>query len=223
MTAKCGRRGKRPRLPGTSSLACPQAKQPTDTVRTNSPFIGCMYVCSEAMVALLELLTFKLVSLVYTSMSHTHAPFSSCTLPFALELCVWPLAHCMSGSLSYNVPLTLPIWAIIGTMKHIGEQDNTCVWCCCVCTYVSPCTTSSAMCRVTGNRYDPEPRTRRVYKDNYSERSHEEGGEEEEARSREYHDDQSRSSTVRVYRDEQESKEEVYRDEPEEKKDVQWR
>lgn len=92
-----------------------------------------------------------------------------------------------------------------------------------LCVYVSPCTSSSTVCWVIGDRYDPEPRTRRVYKDNYSERSHEEGGEEEEARSREYRDDQSGSSTVRVYRDEQESKEVVYHDEPEEKKDVQWR
>ena len=79
---------------------------------------------------------------------------------------------------------------------------------------------------VTGDRYDPEPRTRRVYKDDVSERRHEEGGEEE-SRGREYHDEQNETSAVQAYRDEPVSKEEgvgVYHDEPAGKKDMQaWR
>lgn len=76
---------------------------------------------------------------------------------------------------------------------------------------------------MTGDRYDPEPRTRRVYKDDHSERSHDVGGEED-TKGHDYHDEQSGGSAVRAYRDEPESKEEgVYHDEPAEKKDMQRR
>ena len=81
-------------------------------------------------------------------------------------------------------------------------------------------------CCVAGDRYDPEPRTRRAYKEDFSGRSHEEGGGEGST-SREYRDEQSGgggSQGVRVYRDEQEPKEDTaYHDDTTEKKDSQWR
>ena len=76
---------------------------------------------------------------------------------------------------------------------------------------------------MTGDRYDPEPRTRRMYRDDHSERSHDAGGEEE-SRSHEFHDEQSGGSAVRAYRDEPESKEDgIYHDEPAERKGMQQR
>ena len=97
--------------------------------------------------------------------------------------------------------------------------------CVCWCGALHVCLTPYHVpCCVTGDRYDPEPRTRRMYKDDHSERSHDMGGEEE-SRGHEYHDEQSSGSAVRAYRDEPESKEEddIYHDELAEKKDMQRR